>query len=58
MTKEEYEMKLNLIMTSDASPDVKEEALKKLYMKHSGSTERAMLLIMESAPDQLRGDEI
>lgn len=51
MDKQEYNQKLELYMSSDAEPSVKEEAIRKLQEEYFGVHQKALKLINECAPD-------
>lgn len=56
MNNKEYMRKRELISVSEASPDVKTEALAKLTEQYVGSQMKAMQLIIDSAPEPIKLD--
>ena len=56
MDNKEYNRKRDLIAASEASPEVKAEAMAKLTEQYVGIQMKAMALIVESAPDLPKGD--
>lgn len=56
MDNKEYNHRRDLIAISEASPDVKAEAMAKLTEQYVGIQMKAMKLIIESAPDVPKGD--
>lgn len=51
LTKEEYQKKLDAIAVSDASPEIKEKAVKALRDKHTKASDVALQQFRDSAPD-------
>ena len=56
MDQTEYNRKRDLIASSEASPDIKADAMAKLTELYVGAQMKAMQLIVESAPDLPKGD--
>jgi hypothetical protein len=56
MDNKEYNRKRDLIAASEASPEIKAEAMAKLTEQYVGIQMKAMKLIVESAPDLPKGD--
>lgn len=55
MTTKEYSTKYDAISVSDASPEIKAEALAKLNDQYYGAPRRAIALMQESAPEPIEG---
>jgi len=56
MDNTEYVHKRDLIASSEASPEIKEKAMAELTEQYVGIQMRAMQLIVDSAPDQIKVD--
>lgn len=56
MDNKEYNRRRDLIAISEASPDVKAEAMARLTEEYVGVQMRVMKLIVESAPDPIKAD--
>ena len=56
MNQTEYNHRRDLIAISDASPDIKAEAMAKLTELYVGVQMKALRQIEESAPDPIKGD--